>query len=59
MTRRGEVPSTVVCGVGLVFFSKTLANSRENSFEVVEVAVIKPAKNDASDQSSVARDGLL
>jgi hypothetical protein len=49
----------VVCGVDLAFFSETLADSRENGFEVVEVAAIKPTKNDASDQSSVARDGLL
>lgn len=60
VTRRREVPSTVVCGVDLAFFSETLADSRENGFEVVEVAAIKPTKkNDASDQSSVARDGLL
>ncbi len=60
MTRRREVPSTVVCGgCYLAFFSETLADSRENGFEVVEVAAIKPTKNDASDQSSVARDGLL
>ena len=59
MTRRREVPSTVVCGVDLVFFSETLADSRENGFEVVEVAAIKPTKNDASDQSSVARGCLL